>query len=194
MVLGSCLPTTSAQNDNLDGNDKPATSSEELDGLRKVFDTFDENHDGFLTLEELCKWMKKLGLQLTREGLLKMVRSCDWDEDGRLDFKEFVALTETLENEDKSADVRTQLDDDDAPTTSTNGGDGGEEMREAFRVFDKDGNGLISPAELGATLSELGLLASSTSLSRIHSMIRKVDADGDGEVSFSEFEIMMKKG
>lgn len=190
MVLGSCLPIA-AQDDNVGGHDEPASSSEELDGLRKVFDSFDENHDGFLTLEELCEWMKKLGLhRWTREGLLRMVRSScrDWDEDGRLDFKEFVALTQALQDEDES-DASIQLDDDDddaAPTAA------GGEMREAFRVFDKDGNGLISPTELRATLSELGLLASSTSFSRIHSMIRKVDADGDGEVSFSEFETMMK--
>ncbi|KAH7278139.1 hypothetical protein KP509_38G026100 [Ceratopteris richardii] len=67
------------------------------------------------------------------------------------------------------------------------------ELREAFDVFDKDRSGLISAEELRSTLSGFGLLSSSTSSPRIHSMIRKVDTDGDSEVSFKEFQNMMKE-
>lgn len=187
--ISDCLPTATQNDDSADDNNPGAAASspEELTTLRKIFDAFDENKDGFLTLDELCEWMKKLGIQLAREDLLQIVRISDWDNDGRLDFNEFVDLTQTLENKDGSRSAH-----DDAEGSANITDDPHAEMKEAFRVFDKDGNGLISPSELRATLSDLGLLASSTSFSRIQSMIRKVDTDGDGEVNFSEFQTMMK--
>ncbi|KAH7426179.1 hypothetical protein KP509_11G088400 [Ceratopteris richardii] len=66
------------------------------------------------------------------------------------------------------------------------------DLLDAFRVFDKDGDGFISPEELNATLSHLGFLPPSASLSRVRSMIRRVDTDGDGHVNFKEFQTMMK--
>ncbi|KAH7426184.1 hypothetical protein KP509_11G088600 [Ceratopteris richardii] len=66
------------------------------------------------------------------------------------------------------------------------------DLLDAFRVFDKDGDGFISPEELNATLSYLGFLPPSASLSRVRSMIRRVDTDGDGHVNFKEFQTMMK--
>lgn len=198
MVFSGCLPSATQNDDAAPGDDNnnpgaaaAAIPPEELNTLRKIFDAFDANKDGFLTLEELCEWMKKLGLRLTREDLLQIVRSCDWDSDGRLDFNEFVALSQSLENKDGSR--RSAADDDAAEgSNNTDDDDPHAEMKAAFRVFDKDGDGLISPSELRATLSELGLLPSSTNLSRIQSMIKRVDTDGDGEVNFSEFQTMMK--
>ncbi|MCO5569765.1 hypothetical protein L7F22_023480 [Adiantum nelumboides] len=168
-------------------------SQQDLINLRKVFDACDENKDGFLTLDELCGWMAKVGLLLTREGLQELICSCDRNLDGRLDFDEFVELSASLEirfpqsDEAPISDPRS-MDHDDSVEVKENDDS---ELRDAFLVFDKDGNGVISPIELRSTLSQLGLLAASTSFSRIHSMIRRVDFDGDGEVSFTEFKSMM---
>ncbi|MCO5603687.1 hypothetical protein L7F22_057838 [Adiantum nelumboides] len=168
-------------------------SQQDLINLRKVFDACDENKDGLLTLDELCGWMAKVGLLLTREGLQELICSCDRNLDGRLDFDEFVELSASLQirfpqsDEAPMSDPRS-MDHHDSVGVKENGDS---ELRDAFLVFDKDGNGVISPVELRSTLSQLGLLAASTSFSRIHSMIRRVDSDGDGEVSFAEFKSMM---
>ncbi|KAH7426199.1 hypothetical protein KP509_11G089600 [Ceratopteris richardii] len=177
-----------------------SVSEQELNDLKGVFDICDENGDGYLTLEELCKWMDKLGLFMTMEGMSDILRSGDHNLDGRLDFEEFVDISSALmpsNHEPKGPAVTSHVSGnetsdkgDDASASGTGCKD--PELQEAFHVFDKDRNGLISPGELKSTLSQLGLLASSTSFSRIHSMIRRVDIDGDGHVSFSEFQTMMR--
>ncbi|XP_049933605.1 probable calcium-binding protein CML17 [Nymphaea colorata] len=68
-----------------------------------------------------------------------------------------------------------------------------EELKEAFDVFDVNGDGFITVEELGSVLSSMGLKrrASRTQLAQ---MIGTVDADGDGRVSLAEFQQMMKAG
>ncbi|XP_065168094.1 neo-calmodulin-like [Atheta coriaria] len=58
------------------------------------------------------------------------------------------------------------------------------EFREAFRLFDKDGDGSITKEELGRVMRSLGQFARTEELQQ---MLQEVDADGDGNVSFEEF-------
>lgn len=58
------------------------------------------------------------------------------------------------------------------------------EFREAFRLFDKDGDGSITRDELGRFMRSLGQFARAEELQQ---MLQEVDADGDGNVSFEEF-------
>ncbi|XP_063428906.1 calmodulin-like [Mytilus trossulus] len=67
-------------------------------------------------------------------------------------------------------------------------GDDQEELREAFRVFDKDGNGFISAAELRHVMTNLGEKLTD---GEVDEMIREADTDGDGQVNYSEFVKMM---
>ncbi|XP_003577074.1 probable calcium-binding protein CML35 [Brachypodium distachyon] len=64
------------------------------------------------------------------------------------------------------------------------------ELREAFAVFDADGDGRISAEELGAVLAALGD-EHRCSAEDCRRMIGGVDADGDGFVCFDEFSRMM---
>jgi len=62
------------------------------------------------------------------------------------------------------------------------------EFREAFSVFDKDGDGTISEKELGTVMRALGLNPTDDELTQ---MVKEVDIDGNGEVDFEEFCTMM---
>lgn len=59
--------------------------------------------------------------------------------------------------------------------------DTADEIREAFRVFDKDGNGFISVAELRHIMGNLG---EKMPEEEVEEMIQEADIDGDGQVNY----------
>nr|CAD2141356.1 unnamed protein product [Meloidogyne enterolobii] len=65
-----------------------------------------------------------------------------------------------------------------------------DEFREAFMMFDKDGNGTISTKELGVAMRSLG---QNPTEQEILEMINEVDIDGNGQIEFPEFCVMMKR-
>ena len=62
--------------------------------------------------------------------------------------------------------------------------DSEEDIREAFKVFDKDGNGYISAAELRHVMTNLGEKMNDD---EVDEMIREADVDGDGQINYEEF-------
>lgn len=64
------------------------------------------------------------------------------------------------------------------------------EFREAFYLFDKDGNGEISIAELGRVMRALG--RNPTQL-QLQEMINEIDSNASGTVEFPEFCKLMSK-
>jgi len=61
-------------------------------------------------------------------------------------------------------------------------------IREAFKMFDKDGKGFISAADLKHVMTNLGQKLTDEELNE---MMRKADVNGDGQLSVEEFVTMM---
>ncbi|KAG0473583.1 hypothetical protein HPP92_015440 [Vanilla planifolia] len=111
--------------------------------LCRVFNLFDRNGDGEITADELCLALDRLGLGIDPEELCSLV-AC-YIQPGRLglDFESFItlhrALGDALFGSDDGAYAGGEAEEE-------------EEMKEAFRVFDEDGDGYISARELQAVL------------------------------------------
>merc|ERR1712072_802649 len=58
------------------------------------------------------------------------------------------------------------------------------EFKEAFSLFDKDGDGTITTKELGTVMRSLG---QNPTEAELQDMINEVDADGNGVIDFPEF-------
>ncbi|KAJ9141011.1 hypothetical protein P3X46_031596 [Hevea brasiliensis] len=153
--------------------------------LKSVFTTFDKNGDGFITKQELRESLKNVRIFMTEKEVEEMVAKVDSNGDGLIDYEEFCLLCE-----DFIGCGGQELGDE----GGNNGRAEGEgDLKEAFDVFDRNKDGLISMEELGLVLSSLGLNEGKR-IEDCKEMIRKVDMDGDGMVNFNEFKRMMRNG
>uniref|UniRef100_A0A673H5D2 Calmodulin n=1 Tax=Sinocyclocheilus rhinocerous TaxID=307959 RepID=A0A673H5D2_9TELE len=64
------------------------------------------------------------------------------------------------------------------------------QFKEAFSLFDKDGDGTITTKELGTVMRSLG---QNPTEAELQDMINEVDADGNGTIDFPEFLTMMAR-
>ncbi|KAI3871556.1 hypothetical protein MKX03_005739 [Papaver bracteatum] len=143
---------------------KTADEKELLEDIENIFNRFDVNGDGKISLSELSDVYKELGDEMTPEVLKKMMDDIDTDGDGFINLKEFIEYH-------RNTDGTIVFED--------------REIRFAFGMYDIDKNGLISPEEL-----QQGLGYSAEDCSRI---ISALDTDGDGNINFEEFKKMMQK-
>lgn len=125
-----------------------------------------QDGDGTITTKELGTVMRSLGQNPTEAELQDMINEVDADGNGTIDFPEFLTMM-----------ARKMKDTDSA-----------EEIKEAFKVFDKDGNGFISAAELRHIMTNLGEKLTDE---EVDEMIREADVDGDGQINYEEFVDMM---
>lgn len=146
---------------------KAKRKKNEKQDIDKIFEQMDLNHDGRISVMELTKAARLLGLNPTRKEAEMMIQDCNPAQKGYVTKSEFKKLFE-----DRQTDIEQQI----------------KEISDAFKVFDKDNSGTISADEIRAVLKKCGEDLDDKELDE---MLRRVDVDGDGKISIEEFAAVM---
>merc|ERR1739838_622971 len=154
-------------------NDVTNLQPDEIKCLKVCFDLFDTKKQEFLSGDDLGEIMRAMGFRPTEEELADLLHEVDEDGSGEIEFGEFCQLCATFLVEDPPLETMKK------------------ELKDAFRVYDKEGQGFITTETLRGLISEL--LAPLTD-EELEGIIEELDEDGSGSMDFDEFcEMMMTK-
>ena len=71
--------------------------------MRAVFESFDADGSGKITVDELSAAMEKLGTPMPRDKVASMIREVDQDGSASVDFEEFLKVLERAKTTQKLA-------------------------------------------------------------------------------------------
>jgi len=142
---------------------------EQIAVLQKAFNSFDSQKSGSIPTEMVTDILRLMGQPFDKKILEELIDEVDEDKSGRLEFGEFVQLAAKFIVEEDAEAMQ-------------------KELKEAFRLYDKKGNGFIPTSCLREILKELDDQLTERELTL---MIEEIDSDGSGTVDFDEFMEMM---
>lgn len=150
-------------------------SDAEVKEYHCVFDEYKTSNNE-VEYRYLEKMLRKLGYDPSESEMESVYEHLDVFGHGTVSFPHFLTLMAN----------KFSKEDTDSKGEQKNGEDEEllKEMKEAFKVFDGDGNGFISQAELKHSLHKMGERLSDE---EIEDMMKEADLDGDGQISFPEF-------
>jgi len=129
-----------------------ANTTDEIRQYREAFSLFDKDHDNIIAPQELGIVLRSCGLSPSENDLQKLQQQIG----KKIDFDTFVRVAKNFKENNRETE---------------------NDIREAFRVFDKDGTGYVSVAELKHAMISLGERLSEE---EVDQLIREADIDADG--------------
>ncbi|XP_055835133.1 probable calcium-binding protein CML44 [Solanum dulcamara] len=146
--------------------------------IQRIFDKLDEDGDGLVSLDELKGLLDKIGACTGLEELQSLVGKTS------LNFIDFLFFYEAMVKKNNGEKIKEDKNID------NNNNNLEDDLVEAFKVFDLNGDGFISCEELQKVLSRLGLWDEKEG-SDCKNMINMYDTNLDGVLDFEEFKNMM---
>jgi calmodulin len=143
---------------------------DEIKVLKLCFDLFDVKKQEFLGADDLDDILRAMGFRPSKEELQEILLEIDEDGSGEIEFGEFCQLC-----------AKFLVEEPDEETMKA-------ELKEAFRVYDKEGLGFITTGTLREIIGQLDPRLTSEDLDGI---IEEIDEDGSGTMDFDEFCGMM---
>lgn len=138
-------------------------NQKEFDDINKAFCLFDKDGNGKISHFELREVVKAIGRPMSEADVEDMMANADKDGSGSVEFSEFLSLIcheyYAKHNVDK-------------------------QVRETFRSFDHNGDGVITAREFRLALCKMG---QNVSDAQVAEFMRSVDKDGDGVITYEEF-------
>lgn len=140
--------------------------------MRKAFQMFDTSKSGFIETIKISTILNTMGQLFDDAELSSLIEENDPDKSGKVNFDGFCNIaSHFLEEEDAEAMLQ--------------------ELKEAFRLYDREGNGYITTGTLKEILSALDDKLTNSELDGI---IAEIDTDGSGTVDFDgKFRLIWKK-
>lgn len=129
-----------------------------------LFKFFDDDNNGGVSLPELREAMAGVGAKFSDAELEAFFAKYDSDNNGELDFQEFCALCMSL-----------------------NGSDTEQAVAKLFASVDKDGNNPVSLSHEEIRKGIATYTGKDMNDAEVTALIKQLDVDGDGEVSYEEF-------
>ncbi|XP_043464671.1 troponin C-like [Leptopilina heterotoma] len=140
--------------------------------LKMGFNAFDPEKKGAIKTDQINTIFSMMGKTINADVLNDAIAEVDPFGAGELEFEEFCTLAAKFMEEDQ----------DEQATVA--------ELKEAFRLYDREGNGYISTEVFREILHELD---ENLSPEELDMMIEEIDADGSGTLDFDEFIDAMTK-
>eukprot|EP01103_Thecamoeba_quadrilineata_P000234 TRINITY_DN10191_c0_g1_i1.p1 TRINITY_DN10191_c0_g1~~TRINITY_DN10191_c0_g1_i1.p1 ORF type:complete len:168 (-),score=48.61 TRINITY_DN10191_c0_g1_i1:59-520(-) len=141
-------------------------TEEQIAEYKEAFQLFDKDGDGSLQLSEVGTVMRSLGQSPTEAELRDILAEIEKQGHKKVDFALFQTLMAKNLNHSESED----------------------EIKEAFRVFDSKGLGLISVGELKHILLTLGEKLTDD---EVEEMMNDAYVDAEGNINYEELVKMM---
>src|SRR6266487_2488071 len=133
-------------------------TEEQVAEFTEAFEYLDRDGDGTITSRDLKSALRSLGQDAGEADLLDLIYEVDADGNGTIELPEFLNMMARKLNDTESE----------------------EEIHEAFKVFDKEGNGFISSTEFRRVMTKLG---ENLTNEEVDEMIKEADVDGNGQIS-----------
>jgi len=134
----------------------------EIAELKEAFTMFDRENTGKINQKQMDIIMRNLGQNDNEDTVNEMFDANTSNDNKTIDFAEFL---NTISQ--KMQDNGTE-----------------DEIREAFKIFDKDETGFISTTELRDIMTNMG---QKLTVEEVNEMIRESNPDDDGKINYNEF-------
>merc|ERR1719177_46301 len=152
-------------------NEQTGLEKDEIKVLKICFGMFDVKKQDFLSADDLDEILRAMGFRPSAEELKAILEEIDEDGSGEIEFAEFCQLC-----------AKFLVEDPDIETLKR-------ELKAAFRIYDKNGEGFITMDTLRGLISEL---LQPLTQEELDGIIDELDEDGSGTMDFDEFcEMMM---
>ena len=142
-------------------------NTKEREKYYEIYKMFDINKKGSFGVKELIERMNFYGMNPNEQEALEMILVIDNDGNGRVSFEEFLDVF-----------IKRLKDTSEAQR----------ELREAFKVFDRQSNGFLSKEEFRKAMTELG---DKLNEEEVEEMIREVSSEMSEDINYEEFITIM---
>lgn len=141
-------------------------SEDKIIELKEIFKEIDVNNTGTISVDELKQSLVDAGIKMKTSQVRKIVQNLDYEENGEINYSEFLAATISLKDS-KDADSLLWV---------------------LFKHFDIDNSDGITRENVSEALLKSGRRISKRDLDMI---FKKHDKLKDGQISFEEFKEML---